>query len=74
MKSAAFNDLLQASFGELGHSHAALPSGDKIESLDGAAAGMLNVHNTIAVWAMRFYISNTSFLVLNMKTHVSYEA
>jgi hypothetical protein len=35
---------------------------------------MWNDHNTIAVSAMRFQILNTSFLVLNMKTHVSYEA
>jgi hypothetical protein len=58
----------------LEHSRAAIPSGDKIESPEGAAAGMLHAHNTIAVWAMRFLISNTSFQVLNMKTHVSCEA
>jgi hypothetical protein len=59
----------------IGHSHATLPRDDKIESLRyGAAAGMLNAHNTIAVWAMRFQTLNMSFPVLNMKTHVSYEA
>jgi hypothetical protein len=38
-----------------GQSHATPPPDDKIESLSyGAAAGMLNAHDTIAVWAMRF--------------------
>jgi hypothetical protein len=70
-RGAALDDPLRTSFAELG----ALPSGDKIESLESrAAADMLNAHNTIAVSAMRFQILNTSFLVLNMKTHVSYEA
>ena len=35
---------------------------------------MLNAHNTIAVWEMRFLIPNISFLVLNMKTDVFREA